>query len=383
MVPYRARVYRDEGGIFAQLRHRRILIYWPHGLGDAVHLGYILPTLDPSNRYYISRYGDDYVALFAGDTIAQPLYTGIRSTHNDFGASARDLHLGIPYKSVHGQLATLMLTPTLAKQLKELEIEDILWTDYPDPAGRRAYPYHTKARSLIAALAPETCRTHLATTLRLPTSLSFEPDPEIAAAIDMELQDAGLADHSICAIQSGGHTNPAKGWPELECRAWAEEFCRLYPNWHAVFLDLSKGEPAPTDLTGRMHGMSDLFHVVLQHYPYAAVLKAFLSRVQLMVGIPAGPFHLAMAFGHIPCVGLWYAHHPLWYDEWHPRARHCVSRRVANLGYESARATQSVPSQYHERLWRYETLALSSEAIFAAVEEVLEPLHQAPRRDSF
>ena len=57
---------REDRGRFAALRDKRVLIYWPHGLGDWVHFGAVAPLLEPSNVYAITRFGDDYVALFEG-----------------------------------------------------------------------------------------------------------------------------------------------------------------------------------------------------------------------------------------------------------------------------------------------------------------------------
>ena len=41
-------VYSDDGRAFGAVTNRRVLIYWPHGFGDFVHLSFVVPLLDPS-----------------------------------------------------------------------------------------------------------------------------------------------------------------------------------------------------------------------------------------------------------------------------------------------------------------------------------------------
>ena len=44
------RAMREDRGRFAALRDARVLIYWPHGLGDWVHFGAIAPLLEAIER---------------------------------------------------------------------------------------------------------------------------------------------------------------------------------------------------------------------------------------------------------------------------------------------------------------------------------------------
>ena len=60
---------REDAGRFAGLSGARILIYWPHGFGDWVHLGAIVPLLEPSNTYAVTRFGDDYVSVMEGNRV--------------------------------------------------------------------------------------------------------------------------------------------------------------------------------------------------------------------------------------------------------------------------------------------------------------------------
>ena len=51
---------------------------------------------------------------------------------------------------------------------------------------------------------------------------------------------------------------------------------------------------------------ADLFgDAALSSPPFALVLKALLHFADLAVGVPAGPYHLAMAKPGLPTIGLW------------------------------------------------------------------------------
>ena len=74
------RVFRERLEGFGQVRDTGVLIYWPHGFGDFVFLATILPFLEPSNRYFITRFGDNNTAVFDGCELLTPLYLGFDST---------------------------------------------------------------------------------------------------------------------------------------------------------------------------------------------------------------------------------------------------------------------------------------------------------------
>ena len=73
-----ARAMREDRGRFAALRGARVLIYWPHGLGDWTHLGAIAPLLEPGNAYAATRFGDDYSSILEGQTSIAMLPSGMR-----------------------------------------------------------------------------------------------------------------------------------------------------------------------------------------------------------------------------------------------------------------------------------------------------------------
>src|SRR5580693_2233037 len=92
---------REDRGRFAALRDRRVLIYWPHGLGDWVHFGAVAPLLEPSNSYAMTRFGDDYVSVMEGNASVEPLASGLRSPSDGAGAGAR--HLGLELRRCNGR----------------------------------------------------------------------------------------------------------------------------------------------------------------------------------------------------------------------------------------------------------------------------------------
>ncbi len=91
---------REDRGRFAALRERRVLVYWPHGFGDWVHLGVLAPLLEPSNRYAVTRFGDDCVSLMEGSPQMFALRSGVRA--NGDGAQLGIAHLGLRLKECNG-----------------------------------------------------------------------------------------------------------------------------------------------------------------------------------------------------------------------------------------------------------------------------------------
>jgi len=139
-------VYDERGGAFARLRDRRVLIYWPHGFGDFVHLSYIVPLLEPSNAYYLTRFGDDFVHLYDEGEVVTPMYSGARAIGD--GSAFGTPHLGIRFKKIRNRPMTFAVPEPLRSRIGEARIDTVLYTDYPEYEGKLAFPYHTKARAL-------------------------------------------------------------------------------------------------------------------------------------------------------------------------------------------------------------------------------------------
>lgn len=323
----RLRLFDERGMRFAKLRNARVLIYWPHGFGDFAHLGYLLPLLEPSNRYWIARYGDDFSALYRENRYAAMLPSGIQATENAFGNAARDRHLGARYGSATGKSVRLSLTPTLAAGVREQGIDSVLWTDYPDAHGALRFPYHTKIRSLARRLIlPERLAT-FDLRRRLSHAVPFhEADLEARSLIDQRFGERFGDCAELCLVQSGGHTAPKKAWEAAEVHAFASRYLAANPRRAVLLLNerAVSGE-------ARIATWRELFASASpgpEGLPYARILRAVLERTALMVGVPAGPTHLALATGRISTIALWRAHHPLAYEEPNPYALHMISESV-------------------------------------------------------
>lgn len=349
LVDVRVRLFDERAMRFAKLRNARVLIYWPHGFGDFVHLGYLLPLLDASNQYWIARYGDDFSELYRENRFAATLRTGLRSIENPFGTSARDFHLGVNYGSANGNLTTLALTPTLAAGIRENQIDAVLWTDYPDAHGGLRFPYHTKIRSLAQQLVTAERLAQFDTTRRLPHAISFDDvDTEARAYVDRCLSERFGAISQLCLVQSGGHTASKKNWEDSEVLAFSKRFIDEDPR-RAVSL-LNNVVMPDTLETSRIATWQEVFQSsdgkdagAHESLAYARVIRAAMTRTALMIGVPAGPTHLALATETTPTVTLWRAHHPLAYEEPNSLARHLVSESALSERSKQWKLTRTVP----------------------------------------
>ena len=92
---YPLRAFSQDRSDFTSVRDSNVLIYFRHGFGDWVTLSYILPLLNQSNRYWITRFGDDYTSVMEGSNFVTPLYLGSNSIMCDDGRSYYNQHFGL------------------------------------------------------------------------------------------------------------------------------------------------------------------------------------------------------------------------------------------------------------------------------------------------
>ncbi len=328
-------VFDERRSAFSRLRDARVLVYWPHGLGDFVHLGTILPALEPSNTYTVTRIGDDFVSIFDDALGIFTIQTGIRRI--DDGSSYGSRHLGINFKHIRNGPMDVILPEPLASRIDITQFDAILYTDYPEPAGKLRFPRFSKARAAIAALAPHRIDA-VQWNEPLPNCLSFSPTPAFDEAVSREFVRRFGDRSRIMLLGTQGHTEPRKEWPwEYErelIRRWLDADAH-----HAVvrFQDTPLNLPNEERVVS-VRLLSEQFDV-----PFATLLKALLSHAAVYVGVPAGPFHAAMNQGRLPVVGIWQAHHPDWYDEYNGKSRHLLGRFAAKMG-EHRPATKTKPN---------------------------------------
>lgn len=352
---------REDRGRFAALRESRVLIYWPHGLGDWVHFGVIAPLLEPSNTYAITRFGDDYVSIMEGNQLIEPLTSGVRGPSD--GAALGAAHLGLSLERCSGRMCDLEVPAPLDAAVTEFAPQGLLWTDYPETEGRTAYPFHTKARNLARFLVrPERLgRLDLASPLQ--NSIDFNASERTQHGLDARLVQFAAPATRLGVISRSGLTAPRKNWgSEADARAFVARMRRVDARWRFISMD-------EDDFGEGTVGFRRLFGDLEE--PFARLYKALARRTDLFVGIPAGPLHFVMARGGIPTVGLWIAHHPDWYDEPNPDAVHLIGRYVRDRGFERRAASVTKPPSLQHRLVYLETETIDAERVVEAAYSVM------------
>lgn len=355
------RAMREDRGRFARVRGARVLIYWPHGLGDWTHLGAILPLLERSNAYAVTRFGDDYVSLMEQSPYVRPLAGGTRAPGDGAASGAR--HFGLDLRRLNGNAAEADVPGPLAGQIREFAPGVLLWTDYPETEGRTGFPFHTKARNLARLLVSPERLASFDLAQPLTNSVDFSAGPEIQRRVNERLAAFAAPGSRLCVLSRAGVTAARKNWGDgSEARAFVERLRREDSRWRVVSMD----DELPGD---GVAGFRALFGEIDQ--PFARLYKALAARTDLFVGVPAGPLHVTIARGGIPTVGLWLAHHPDWYDEPNSAAIHLVGRYVRDRGFHRRPATVTKPASLQHRIHYLETPIAGADDAIEAVRVVL------------
>jgi hypothetical protein len=350
---------REDRGRFASLRDRRVLIYWPHGLGDWVHLATILPFLEPSNVYAVTRFGDDYVSLMEGNPHAEPLSSGVRAPSD--GSALGAAHFGLRLKDCNGRARTMQIPAPLDERINAFAADALLWTDYPETEGRTAFPFHTKARNLARLLVHRERLVNFDLAKPLPSSVDFSVPTKTQRRLDALLRGFVPSGSHLGVISRRGVTAARKTWGDgSEARMFVAAM-RSRGNWRFISMD-------DEELGDGVAGFRALFAGADE--PFARLYKALAARVDLFVGIPAGPLHVTLARGGIPTVGLWLTHHPDWYDEPNPGAIHLVGRYVRDRGFDRRPATVTKPQSLRHRMRYLDSLGVPAQVVLDAVSAV-------------
>jgi hypothetical protein len=351
---------REDRERFAALDGVRTLIYWPHGFGDWVHLGAIAPLLEASNAYAITRFGDDYVSLMEGNRFVTPLFSGVRAIGDGGDRGAR--HFGLALGRCNGGRATLALPPPLDEAVMSFAPEVLLWTDYPETEGRTAYPFHTKARNLARLLVRPERLQRFDLSQPLLSTIDFAAPRDVQRRLDDRLAALAPPGTRLCIISRSGASAARKSWgDDASARALVASLQAHDARWRVVSMD-------EETLGAGCAGFRSLFGDLDE--PFARAYKALLARAGLVIGVPAGPLHAAMAHGGIPVVGLWRAHHPDWYDEPNPRAVHLVGRYVRDRGFHRRPATRTKPPSLQHRIVYRDGVEIPSETVAETAKEI-------------
>jgi hypothetical protein len=104
--------------------------------------------------------------------------------------------------------------------------------------------------------------------------------------------------------------------------------------------------------------------------PFGLVMKVLVNLAELCVGVPSGPFHLAMAKPGLPTVGIWIEHLPSWYDEPKAASRHVISRNVRDCGLDLRPGSFFRKEGLEFRALRVDSRIITGEQVMAAVEDL-------------
>lgn len=323
-------VFSDDGRRFGSVTNRRVLIYWPHGFGDFVHFSFVVPLLEPTNAYYLTRFGDDFVHLYDEGERVLPLFSGTRALGNGtaLGACA---HFGLDLDHPPDGLTALDVPEPLHSRIVEQAIDAVLVCRYPEMTGRIPYPWHTKARYLASRIVAPARFSAVDLSQPLRSSLAFRAPVAPAARIETRLREwVGPGAHCY-VLSAGGHTQLDKVWPEREIVAFAQEVHARDPRARVVTID-----ERTSDAIGRERGLAptttDLFGDL--DLPFAHVLVTLVRAAHAYVGVASGPLHAAIAMGGCPTVGVWLAHWPEYYDEPSSETIHLVGPAVYRKGLD-------------------------------------------------
>ncbi len=355
--------YNERRDRFARLRGERVAIYWPHGFGDWVHFGLVAPMLSPENAYAIFRLGDDYSALFFGEQPIAALPSGIRAVAD--GSALGALHLGLNWKRLSGKRERVALPGALPGAFADFAPTALLYSDYPEPEGRLAFPFHTKARALARCLVEEARLARFDLARPLPQALRFAVSPQLQRRFDDVLARYIAPQDRLLLVATSGHTEPAKAWPCEDARAFVELIATSAPRTRVLLLD-ALGDPNDGWIE-RWNVLSFRAIAAELDEPFAELFLALLARLHAFVGVPAGPLHAVAARGGIPLVGLWFAHYPTWYDEPNPLALHLVGARPIARGFHLRPASTTLPASLEHRIEAVGTERISPERVFEAL----------------
>ncbi|MHB8147490.1 MAG: glycosyltransferase family 9 protein [Vulcanimicrobiaceae bacterium] len=357
-------VFDERGGAFAALRNRRVLIYWPHGFGDFVHLSYVVPMLEPSNQYYLTRFGDDFVHLYDEGSIVTPMFSGERSIGDGSAYGAR--HFGLDFRRLRNREEALYVPEPLLGRMRDERVDAMLYTDYPEHAGGTAYPYHTKARALAGALVASARLGTFDLSRPLRSSLGFDAPDEPRTAVLSRLRSFVEPGRPLYAIAPGGHTNAAKTLAAREVVELAGLLRKR--DARARIITIDERPSLALGATDNLVTTADLFGDL--DVPFAHVLTTVIRASHAFIGVPSGPLHAALAIGERPIVGIWLAHFPDWYDEPCASAVALAGPELYRKRLDRRPASQRRPAALEHRIVAFRERAPRAKDVLEALESL-------------
>lgn len=386
--PFTARFFANWDGKFRSVRNSNVLIYWPHGFGDWVFLSYVLPLLEGTNRYWITRFGDDFVSLMEGNEWASPLYAGTGSPHCDHGGAFNNRDFGLDLGRADGNHIEVNLPLAIHDACVKHQIDTIVLTNFPETYGFAEYPFHSKARNIARDLAPREHFDCSRMDVPLPTTINFEVPPCLTRWVEARLgSHGGFGERKLCLISRTGYTSTGKNWGHLwreemplgkqkegeECRDFMRLMLQHDPDWMFLTFEdsLLPGDHTLRDKRLNSYSYAELFNPVSANsMPFGLMMKALVNLADLAIGVPAGPFHLCMAKRELPTVGIWTGHFPSWYDEPKPGALHILSRNVKQEKWHLRPGSFERRDHLHFRVMWSDSNIITGEQAMAAVQDL-------------
>jgi len=217
---YEACVCTHDRGNFETVTNSNVLIYWPHGFGDFVFLSLIAPFLNPTNRYWITRFGDDSTSLFEGNDYIRPMYMGNNSPHCDDGGRFGNKHFGIHYDDIDGGEMRLQLPSALLDQCRQNQIDSVFWTWFPETHGHALFPNHSKGRNVLSHIANLSPEKEAVYRRPLTSTINFNTDSWLKQWVEGRLKNVmGFGQRKLCIVTRVGYTSIDKNWGHL----WRDE----------------------------------------------------------------------------------------------------------------------------------------------------------------
>lgn len=378
--------FSNERGNFSEVRGANVLIYFPHGLGDWIQFGVVLENLEPSNQYWMTRFGDDSVSLIEHCENAKPIYLGHNGTQDEATNHSASGHFGVTFQELNGSPLTLRVPWYLRECLVKHKIDVVLWPAFAETGGRRQPPYHSKARSSLSHLASKPLWPLLASPLA--SSINFATDGFVTAWVEARLRQLLSPGDRLCVIARTGYTSPGKNWGHRwredlplsqqlegqECRDFMTILRRIDSKWK--FLVMEDYIPNDTNtVTSRdlcAYSYAEVFGAAHRpNIPLGLTMKVVARNADLCVGVPTGPYHLCMLHPSLPTIGLWIEHLPSWFDEPKSASIHIVSRNVTDCGLASLPGSFSGWMGLHFEMMLLNTRTISADQVIAACETLL------------
>ena len=323
---------------FKMLTNSKVLIYFPHGVGDWVFLSQILPYLDPSNEYFVTRIGDHNVSLFDGCEHATPIYSGIADTHASAELMGNTSHLNYN-SSFHGR-QELTMTDTMSNQIDRHGITHAAFLlGFPDPYLQKEAPWHSKARYNTYRYVNMGRKASNFFGDFHPT-VNMTVHDETDSIIRPALQDF-IGDGKLCVICPSGFHNNRRDWgitnrdglhSYQEVRDFMNVMKENDPSWKFLLMSMFDKNDEPY-LESDLLDCKSYSGLIPNDLLFGHAIKSILNLASLAVSSDTGPLHIALCRRDLPVVGVWNTCLPWNYDEPRSGFVNVISKNVVDGGF--------------------------------------------------